>query len=92
MRPRMTDIEQTVAEIWSEILKVGDIGVHDDFFDIGGDSLALISVVMMMGERFKLPLDTSIVTEGATIASLANCVSRKFSEVDQDRVPWRSTN
>jgi len=80
MRPRMTDIEQTVAEIWSEILKVGEIGVHDDFFDLGGDSLALISVVMMMGERFKLPLDTSIVTEGATIASLANCVSRRLSE------------
>jgi acyl carrier protein len=80
MRPRMTDIEETVAEIWSEILKVGEIGVHDDFFDLGGDSLALISVVMMMGERFKLPLDTSIVTEGATIASLANCVSRRLSE------------
>lgn len=85
MRPRaMTDIEETVAEIWSEVLKVGDIDVHDDFFDLGGDSLALISVVMMMGERFKLPLDTSIVTEGATIASLANCVKKEISDAGRD--------
>jgi acyl carrier protein len=75
MRPQeLTDIEQAVAEIWSEFLNVDDIDVDDDFFELGGTSLALISVVMSMGERFGLPLDTSIVTEGATIASLARCV------------------
>jgi acyl carrier protein len=73
-----TAAERTVGKIWSEILKIDDIGLHDDFFDLGGTSLALISVVMRMGERFGLPLETAIVTEGATIAALANGVETKL--------------
>jgi len=76
-------IEQEVAAIWTEFLRVPDIGVDDDFFDLGGTSLALISVVMTMGERFKLPLDTSIVLEGATIGSLAKAVQRQMAERDR---------
>jgi len=69
-----TPIEKSVAQIWSEILKVEDIGVHDDFFELGGTSLALITAVLRTGERFGVPLDTSIVTRGATVASLVNGV------------------
>jgi hypothetical protein len=38
--------------------------------------LALISVVMKMSERFAVPLDTSIVTQGATVSALAQAVKR----------------
>ena len=37
----------------------------------------LISVVMKMSERFSLPLDTGIVTQGATVAALANAVQQR---------------
>lgn len=76
----LADIEQAVAQIWAEFLTVDEIDIHDDFFELGGTSLALISVVMRMGERFGIPLDTSIVVEGATIASLAKCVHRYASD------------
>jgi acyl carrier protein len=78
----MNAFEQAVAAIWAEFLDADDIDVDDDFFDLGGNSLALISVVMTMGERFGLPLDTSIVLEGATVASLAKCVQRQISARD----------
>lgn len=71
-----THYEQVVAKIWSEILKKDEIDVHDDFFELGGTSLQLINVVREMGERFGMPLDTTIVLEGATIASLAKAVQR----------------
>jgi acyl carrier protein len=73
-----TATERAVGQIWSDILKIDEIGLDDDFFDLGGTSLALISVVMRMGERFGLPLETAIVTEGATIAALANGVDAKL--------------
>jgi acyl carrier protein len=76
----LKDIERAVAEIWREFLSADEIDVDDDFFELGGTSLALISVVMRMGERFGIPLDTSIVVEGATIASLAKCVQRYASD------------
>jgi acyl carrier protein len=72
----LAEIERAVTEIWAEFVPVDGIEPEDDFFDLGGTSLALISVVMRMGERFRIPLDTSIVVEGATVASLARCVRR----------------
>jgi acyl carrier protein len=73
-----TSIEKTVTEIWSEVLKTDDIGPDDDFFDLGGTSLGLISVVMKMSERFGVPLETGIVTQGATVASLTSAVTEKL--------------
>ena len=72
----LAEIERAVTEIWAEFVPVDGIDADDDFFDLGGTSLALISVVMRLGERFRIPLDTSIVVEGATVASLARCVQR----------------
>jgi acyl carrier protein len=63
-----------VTEIWAQVLGTREIGSQDDFFDLGGTSLGLISVVMKMSERFALPLDTSIVTQGATVSALAQAV------------------
>ena len=78
-----TPAERVVGQIWSDILKIDDIGLHDDFFDLGGTSLALISVVMRMSERFGLPLETAIVTGGATIAALASAVETKLKSAPQ---------
>jgi non-ribosomal peptide synthase protein (TIGR01720 family) len=38
-------IEQKLAAIWSKILKIENIGIHDNFFNIGGDSIISIQVV-----------------------------------------------
>jgi aspartate racemase len=67
-------VEKAIAEIWAQVLGTSEIGSQDDFFDLGGTSLGLISVVMKMSERFALPLDTSIVTQGATVSALAQAV------------------
>jgi Syringomycin synthetase protein SyrB1 len=72
-------IEQTVAEIWKSALGVSAVGGNDDFFDLGGTSLALINVVVEMSKRFALPLDTSIVARGATVNALAEAVKEKIA-------------
>ena len=38
-------VEETLAGIWCEVLGVGDVGVHDDFFELGGDSLVSIRII-----------------------------------------------
>ncbi len=54
-----TPLERRLAEIWSEVLGSSDIGVHDNFFDIGGNSLSAIrlfsAIRELTGERMKLP-------------------------------------
>jgi len=42
--PRTPD-ERALAEIWAEVLGVTEIGMHDDFFDLGGDSIMVFRVV-----------------------------------------------
>jgi acyl-coenzyme A synthetase/AMP-(fatty) acid ligase len=39
-----THLEREIAEIWEDLLPITPIGAHSDFFDLGGDSLALVSL------------------------------------------------
>jgi len=71
-------IEKDVAEIFGQVLGVSEVGTSDDFFDLGGTSLGLISVVMKMSERFAVSLDPGIVTQGATVGALAEVVKAKL--------------
>ena len=44
----MHGIERRLVEIWSEVLGQGTVGVHDNFFALGGDSILSIQVVSRM--------------------------------------------
>ncbi|HEX2328653.1 MAG TPA: non-ribosomal peptide synthetase [Candidatus Angelobacter sp.] len=74
-------LEGTIAEIWAAALGVKEVGVNEDFFDLGGTSLALINIVLEMSKRFAMPLDTSIVAGGATVSALAQAVRKETSNV-----------
>ena len=47
-----TDVERTVAAIWSEALKLERVGVQDNFFELGGHSLLIIQVHQRLQESF----------------------------------------
>jgi thioester reductase-like protein/FkbH-like protein len=51
-----TPIEQAIAGLWETILDVVPVGVHDRFFDLGGDSLKLAELVATLHERFGIGL------------------------------------
>ena len=46
--PPRTPLEKTLAEIWGQVLGVERVGIHDNFFDLGGDSLRAIQVMMRL--------------------------------------------
>jgi amino acid adenylation domain-containing protein len=52
-----TPVEKMLAEIWSEVLRLPQIGIHDNFFDLGGDSIRSIQVKAHARQR---GLDCSI--------------------------------
>ncbi len=56
-------LEEEVTRIWSEVLKVDGIGIHDSFFDLGGHSLLAMQVISKLREKFQLeiPLRTLFV-------------------------------
>lgn len=81
-----TPTEQAIAQIWEEILQKKNIGTKDDFFDLGGTSLALIRIFSRVNARFNLSLNGSILVEEATVSRLASCVDAELQQHDQSQV------
>jgi amino acid adenylation domain-containing protein len=85
LRPTLTtsyeipksEMEQQIAKLWQEVLHLDKVGIHDNFFDLGGHSLLMIQVNHKL--RAVLQRDISVVTmfQNPTIYSLAHYLSQK---------------
>jgi amino acid adenylation domain-containing protein len=77
-----TELEQTIAAIWKELLGVEKVGVFDNIFDLGGHSLLLIQIHARM--RKKLPEDSTKIMDlflHPTIDSLVQFMRERESAV-----------
>ena len=70
-----SDVERRVAAIWSEVLGVERIGVHDDFFDLGGDSLMAGQVAVRLRRDLDANLPLHHLFEAPTVEAVARAVS-----------------
>ncbi|MDB6109318.1 MAG: FkbH like protein, partial [Pedosphaera sp.] len=80
-------MEERLAEIWQEVLNLKEIGVQDDFFDLGGHSLIIAQVISRVREKLKLELPPSSVFEARTIAALAKHIQDGRWEQDDSVAP-----
>ena len=72
--PPETPVEKMLAEIWAEVLGIKSVGVHDNFFDLGGDSIRSVQVLAKakeMGLDFTIPDLFQHLTIHELAASLA---------------------
>lgn len=67
-------IEATMASIWSHVLGLDQIGVRDDFFDLGGDSLGATLVIEGISRELGVELPPQMLFEAPTIEGLARAV------------------
>jgi amino acid adenylation domain-containing protein len=72
-----TPVEHALAEIWRELLDVTDVGIHDDFFDLGGHSLLGLRLVAAIHARLKVTVPLRVLFEAATIEQLAHEVTQR---------------
>ncbi len=71
-----TEMEKQVAAVWAETMRVTDPGIHDNFFDCGGDSLAAAMLLAGLMETLGVEkLTLSVLVEAPTIAELAALLS-----------------
>jgi amino acid adenylation domain-containing protein len=74
--PPRTPTEVLVADIWTQILKVQQVGVNDDFFDLGGHSLLATQVISRLREELQLELPLRSLFEEPTVARLVEYIGK----------------
>ncbi|MER2223207.1 MAG: condensation domain-containing protein, partial [Rhodococcus sp. (in: high G+C Gram-positive bacteria)] len=67
----VTTVEETVAQVFSEVLGVAQVGRDDDFFELGGNSLIATRVAARLGEALDTSVPVRALFEASTVQSLA---------------------
>lgn len=65
------DLERELADVWRQVLELDDVGIHDDFFDLDGNSLQVIRLVSHIQRSHGVGIPAEDVFEHSTVATLA---------------------
>src|SRR5215216_2607878 len=76
-----TQLEEELAGLWSEVLKVERVGINDNFFDLGGHSLLATRLMFQLREHFNVDIPLRALFEAPTIATIAPVIVQ--SQIEQ---------
>jgi len=75
-------LERDLAALWAELLHVTAVGVHDNFFEMGGHSLLAVQLLSRVRQIYGVELSLEVVYSGeVTVAELAKAIELK--EIEQ---------
>ena len=74
------EVERVLANIWQELLGIAEIGVHDNFFDLGGHSLLMTRVLVKIRQALQTDLSLVEMYQYPTISALARRLSQPTAE------------
>ncbi|MFC1716663.1 AMP-binding protein [Candidatus Poribacteria bacterium] len=75
-----TLVEGTLAEIWSGVLGLDETGIHDNFFDLGGNSLLATQIISRVINTFQMRVSLPSLFRSPTIADMAVVLARNMTE------------
>ena len=83
--PPSSEYEQRVAAIWQQVLGLEQVGIHDNFFDLGGNSLVGVQVIAKVKKEFKVQLPTVALFEAPTVRALAQYLMPKLPQQEDQQ-------
>jgi amino acid adenylation domain-containing protein len=78
------ETEKRLAAIWGEVLGFSDIGIHDNFFKLGGHSLLTTQVISRISRDFQIDMAVRELFEHATIAEIAAVIKARLAAARED--------
>jgi hypothetical protein len=76
-------LEGEIVEIWRTLLGVEHIGAHDNFFDLGGNSLIGIQVVSLVRQRFQIDMSLENLFDSPSPSEFAAIISQRLAEYEE---------
>ncbi|MGD2086567.1 MAG: SDR family oxidoreductase [Candidatus Aminicenantes bacterium] len=74
----VTDIEKSVAGIWKDVLQLETVGIHENFFDTGGNSLNILRIVSELKKVFDRQIPLAIMFRYPTISAMAQYLEQEI--------------
>jgi syringomycin synthetase protein SyrE len=79
------EVEQQLAELWQDLLKMDQIGRLDNFFELGGHSLLAVQLMLRIQQDFAVELSLQDIFLQPVLQQLAECiVDKQLAEFDLD--------
>jgi acyl transferase domain-containing protein/acyl carrier protein len=75
--PPLTATDRALAEVWSGVLGIEPVGTDDNFFDLGGNSLLALQMLVLVKKRFGIVLPAVTLFEAPTVHTLAAILDSK---------------
>ena len=79
-RAPSSELERKLADIWQEFFSIASLGVDDDFFDLGGDSLLAVQLTASISSTFATAVTAHTLLNAPTIALLAAAINSTGSD------------
>ncbi|WP_274542371.1 amino acid adenylation domain-containing protein [Bacillus velezensis] len=84
-----SEVEQILVNVWSEVLKIDDIGINDNYYELGGDSIKSILIVSKL-QKYSLSLEVKDLLQYPQIKNLSKHVKLYKAQTDQSPVSGRT--
>jgi acyl-coenzyme A synthetase/AMP-(fatty) acid ligase len=75
-----TPVEDTLARIWSDVLGLDEVGIYDDFFALGGNSLLATQIISRVINTFQVRVPLIALFQSPTIADMALAIVQNMTE------------
>ena len=81
-KPR-SPMEECLTEMWCEMLAISNLGIDDNFFALGGNSILATQLILRVSDRFEIELPMYVIFEHATVATLAAYIESALGTNEQ---------
>jgi amino acid adenylation domain-containing protein len=83
------DVDVVIAELWQELLGVREVGLDDDFFALGGQSLRAVRLVAAVKAKFDVPFSLATLFAAPSLRQVANAIRGGGGQVERGAVALR---
>jgi amino acid adenylation domain-containing protein len=77
-------IEEIVVNIWEDVLGLKQVGIHDNFFDLGGHSLAATRIISRIVTEFEVELTIRFLVDSPTVAEMAAAIAKNIGTLSNE--------